>query len=217
LKTDEYKSRPTDVLLVHGMGRSPFSMAPLARRLRREGLRTHFFGYQAARDPFQKIAGQLRNFLDQHTQKKLIVIGHSLGGLLLRVAIAEQAPEARPLQLFQLGSPNHSPQLARFFQKRFLFRILNGDPGQRLCDIDWMNALPGVTIPTVAIAGTAGMRANWWPIGHEPNDGIVTVREASLEKATVIELPVRHTFMMNYKIVAETIIANLNKGFSDPV
>jgi hypothetical protein len=43
------------VLLIHGLGRTPLSLALLRRRLRRQGHTLHSFGYAAWREPFEQI------------------------------------------------------------------------------------------------------------------------------------------------------------------
>ena len=43
------------VLLVHGMGRTPLSMLPLGRKLRRAGHIVNLIGYVAAVEPFARI------------------------------------------------------------------------------------------------------------------------------------------------------------------
>jgi pimeloyl-ACP methyl ester carboxylesterase len=109
-----------------------------------------------------------------------------------------------------LGTPNQSPRLARRFARWWPYRLVNGESGQLLAQASFFAALPGLTVPTTIIAGTGGFRGRWSPFGGDANDGIVAVEEARLPGATFVELPVRHTFMMNDRRVVETIRRVLN-------
>jgi pimeloyl-ACP methyl ester carboxylesterase len=195
------------VVLVHGMGRTPLSMLLLACRLRRAGLKPLSFGYSATFESFAGIAERLARRFDRLGQRPSIGIGHSLGGLLLRAAVARLAPTTLPPRhLFMLGTPNRSPSLARSLRHRRLYRLVHGDSGQMLGDPQRMNALPPLRVPTTEIAGTAGLKGRWTPFGDEANDGIVSVREAELDGATLIQLPLLHSFIMNSKRVAEIVL-----------
>ncbi|MDQ3117948.1 MAG: alpha/beta hydrolase, partial [Verrucomicrobiota bacterium] len=76
------------VLFVHGMGRSPASGWWLLRQLRRAGLRTSSFGYSVSRESFAKVVNRLVARLHSLLEgEELVLIGHSLGGILLREAL----------------------------------------------------------------------------------------------------------------------------------
>ena len=114
----------TKVLLVHGMGRTPLSMWRLARTLRRAGLATEGFGYVAAWQPVSAIVDRLRARLEAMADGDYVVIGHSLGGLLLRAAVATLPRGVpRPQRIIMLATPNHSPRLARRFEHAWWYRI----------------------------------------------------------------------------------------------
>lgn len=197
-----------DVILVHGMGRTPLSFFPLARRLRRHGFRCHFFAYIAAFESFDTIAARLARFNRQFGNDPWIGVGHSLGGLLLRVAMARNADTLpKPRHLLCLGTPNHSPRLARRLRDRWWFRLWNGDCGQMLGDPIRMESLPLSIVPTTIVAGTAGWYGRWSPFGDEANDSVVSVSEATLAGAELIQLPVQHTFMMNSRLLVPLILA----------
>ena len=87
-------------LLVHGLGRSPVSMFPLAGPVRRAGVRPHFFGYSASVESMPRIVARLKRTLT--TRRPDYLIGHSLGGILLRLALAE-LPELPIRHFLMLG------------------------------------------------------------------------------------------------------------------
>jgi len=192
-----------EALLVHGMGRTPLSMLWLACRLRRAGLQPHQFAYTATLESFAGIVTRLAQQIARLRKRAWIGIGHSLGGLLLRAALAQLPAQAvPPRHLIMLGTPNRSPYLAQYLRNWRVFRLVHGDCGQLLGDAQRMNALPPLCVPATSIAGTAGLNGRFSPFGDEANDGIVTVADTKLAGATSIELPARHSFIMNSKQVA---------------
>lgn len=196
------------ILLVHGMARTPLSMWGLARALRRPGIETEYFGYLVATQSFDEIVARLKIRLTEMADDEYIVIGHSLGGVLLRAAVAT-LPEGvrRPRRIIMLATPNHSPRLAQRLHRVWWYRMLNGDPGQWLADEAQFASLPPLEVPCTIIAGTRGINGRWSPFGADANDGLVAVTEAELDGAELIELPLRHPFIMNDQRVREVVLA----------
>ena len=94
-------------LFVHGMGRSPLSGWRLLRQLQRAGLKTSSFGYSVSLEDFAGIRRRLESRLSLLAERgDYVLIGHSLGGVLLRAAVNGLPPGTRrPRHLFLLGSP----------------------------------------------------------------------------------------------------------------
>ena len=196
------------VVLVHGMGRTSLSLARLARRLREDGHSVERLGYVAAVESFEGIRTRVRARLAAAAERAVpyAVVGHSLGGLVLRAAVAGDPPlRPEPGHVIMLGTPNQPPRLARRLERWWPYRLINGECGRLLAQSRFYAALPGVTVPTTIIAGTGGFRGRWSPFGLDPNDGTVAVAETALPGAALVELPVRHTFMMNDRRVVSTI------------
>ncbi len=185
-------------------------MLLLASRLRRSGIQPTLFGYLPAVQKFPAIVQRLTERLSQvATDPGYVVVGHSLGGLLLRAAIAGLHAELpRPRHLFMLATPNQSPRLARRFQHNLAYRLFTGDAGQLLASPDRVTAVPAPEVPYTLVVGTSGRRGRGSPFGEESNDWIVSVSEARLFAGDdIVTLPIGHTFMMNYREVAELIVA----------
>ena len=123
-----------NVLFVHGMGRSPLSSWPLLRELRRNGFNTYSFSYFVSAETFVEIQARLQQQIGELAkQGDYLVIGHSLGGVLLRAALnGIDAKILRPKHLFLLGSPTSSSVLARKISTNFLFKLITQDCGQLL-------------------------------------------------------------------------------------
>ncbi len=210
-----WRRMPLQVLLVHGMARTPLSLVRLARELRCSGYAVHLTGYVAAFEAFDRMVARVHDQLLRLARggEPYVAVGHSLGGLLLRAALAHSAPLPRlPRHLIMLGPPNQSPRLARRLQRLWPYRWINGDAGQRLADPTFMAAVPTPAVPYTIVAGTGGRRGRFSPFGSEPNDGTVAVSETRcLAVDSVIEVPVRHTFMMNDRRVRRVIRDVLNR------
>ena len=196
------------VLLVHGMGRTPLSMVRLGLRLRAAGMEVHYFAYFAPAESVERITVRLARRL-QAMSGPYIVVGHSLGGVLLRMAIDRlPAGTRRPERLVLVGSPHGAPRLARRLSGWPVYRLISGDAGQLLADPSRMAALPRPAVPCTVVAGTRGFPARLSPFGEEPNDGLVAVAEVIPgEGAETLTLARGHTFLMNAREVREHICA----------
>jgi pimeloyl-ACP methyl ester carboxylesterase len=189
------------VLLIHGLGRTPLSLLGLARYLRRAGHQPQICGYVGALESYRAIAARVRRRLQvaAATDEHYAAIGHSLGGLILRSALADWPPGlSLPRCVVMLGTPNRPPRLARRFHHWRLYRWANGESGQLLAQPDFFARLPIPEVPLTVIAGTRGWLRGGSLFDGEPNDGVVAVAETQLSPHTrVFELPASHTFMMN--------------------
>jgi len=194
------------LLLIHGMGRTPLSLALLGRRLSRQGHSVRYFRYAAFQESFDQIVDRLVATIRVTVeQQPYALIGHSLGGILARAALPALASGPQR-QLIMLAPPNQSPLLARRLRKRLLYRLMTRDCGSKLVDQTFYATLPHPTIHTTIIAGTAGPRGTWSPFGDWPNDGVVAVEETRLGPNTeVILVPSVHTLIMNSPKVTRII------------
>jgi pimeloyl-ACP methyl ester carboxylesterase len=195
------------ILLVHGLGRTPLSMWRFGHYLRRAGVEPRLFGYVPAMERFDRIAGRLQREIEQIAEAEYAVVGHSLGGLFLRAAVARLSPGVRrPKHMVMLGTPNQSSRMARRFQRWLIYRMISGDAGQLLASPARVKALPVPSVPLTVIAGTRGPTFRWGVFPGEVNDGLVSVSETRLDgHEEHIELPIWHSFMMNHPRVRQMI------------
>jgi Alpha/beta hydrolase family len=194
------------VLLVHGMGRTPLSLASLARFLRRQGYHVERVGYVAAVESFDGLCGRIRRHLERMAQTgaPYAMVGHSLGGLALRAALSGVEPP--PRHLVMLATPNQPPRLARRLHRLWAYRLVCGESGQLLARPEFFQRLPPLAVPYTIIAGSAGRTGRGSPFGGEANDWVVGVNETKLVSSDQpIVLPVGHTFMMNNRQVQAVI------------
>ena len=195
-----------NVLLVHGLWRTPLSFVMLVRRLRHWGYHTEHFSYAAIAQRYDAIVARLRDRLEGLAARgSYAVIGHSLGGILLRSALHGMSGTP-PRHFVMLGTPNQPPRLARMLGVSVAYRWLMGECGTKLTSSEFYARLPYPLTPYTIVAGTAGPRGRWSPFRGEPNDGIVAVSETQIgPDDPVVVLPVTHTFMMNNAAVHAVI------------
>ena len=202
------------VLFVHGMGRSPLSGSVLLWKLRRAGLTTRTFGYSVSFEDFPRIRDRLVAAISRLAERgDYVLIGHSLGGVLLRAAInALPAGTRSPRHLFLLGSPVSPSRLAQRFAVHLLFRLVTRDCGRLLASTNGMAEIGAVAVPTTCIAGISGFSGVRSYFPGELNDGIVSLSEATADWAAErVHVPVFHTLMPSSPRVAALVVERILK------
>ena len=202
------------ILFVHGMGRTPMSGAPLLFYLRKKGYSTTSFAYFAALESFVPIRDRLCRKIEQiAAQGDYVLIGHSLGGVLLRGALSNLPEHSRmPTHVFLLGSPISVSRMANKLGERFLFRMLTGDCGQLLSSIERMAKIAGLSAPNTSIVGIKGINGKYSPFLDELNDGIVAVSETSADWiGQEIRVAVIHTFLPSSMLVFDALLQVLKE------
>lgn len=197
-----------DIVLIHGMGRTPASMLILKQRLAKLGHKTHLFGYAAWAENLETVSNRLiRKIERQVGSQPYAVIGHSLGSVILRQALTSLAANP-PSHSFLLAPPMRACKAARYFSRFRLYRTLTGEMGSLLADEAFMQSLP-LPPNTVIYAGTAGPRASWLPFGNAANDGILSLDEVVSDSGERVEVAASHTFIMNSRAVVDDIVRRL--------
>jgi triacylglycerol esterase/lipase EstA (alpha/beta hydrolase family) len=107
----------TPVLMVHGLYHNRTAWLIFARRLRRAGFENlHTFGYNSFTRDFDHALSELKKrldaLLDASPDGRIILIGHSLGGLLCRCAAGDPRFRDKVAALVALGSPHGGSELA---------------------------------------------------------------------------------------------------------
>lgn len=205
------------VLYVHGMGRTPLSGWPLMHRLRKSGIKTRSFFYISAFEEFDSIVKRLNDrIVKLAAVGPYVVIGHSLGGVLLRATLnALPQGTALPKHVYLLGSPILSPRLAMKLKSNVLFRVFTGDCGQLLSSPERMATIDALAVPTTGIAGVRGFARSSEYFEGEENDGFVSVNEASATWFTeLVRVQVMHTWLPSSGIVSDIIMHSLVENTS---
>jgi len=187
-----------DLVLVHGMGRTPLSMLRQRRHLRQAGHRPILFGYSPTFETLQGATARLVKLIERRVDTThYALVGHSLGTVIIRSALGQLENRAPAACIF-LAPPIVACKAARFFSRFWPYQWLMGEMGQLLAQDAFMQGLPMPAVPTRIYAGVAGPRASWLPLGMEANDGILSLSEATGRfTAQAVQVPALHTFIMN--------------------
>lgn len=199
-----------NILLIHGLSRTPLSLLGLEWYLQQTGSTTEQFSYIAFAETFDRIVERLRLRLQALAERGAYgIVAHSLGGLLTRAALGLSSIEL-PKHIVMLGTPNQPPRLAFHAWQLPPFRWWTGQCGLNLTSPSFFASLPRIKSPYTIVAGTGGLRGFWSPFGDELNDGIVALSETRLsDRDHLVRLPVMHTFMMNDSSVQKTVVQAL--------
>lgn len=200
-----------NILLIHGLGRTPLSLLNLAWRLQQAGHLTEQFGYAAFHESYDRIVERLQIRLQSlSSQGTYGVVAHSLGGLLVRSALGLSSIAA-PAHIVMLGTPNQPPRLAAHAWRLPPFQWFSGQCGFNLTSLKFYAAIPALQTPYTIVAGTSGPRGSLSPFGMDINDGIVALNETRLSsRDRIVQLQVWHTFMMNDRAVQDTVLQCLS-------
>lgn len=129
----------TPVLLVHGYGHNRSGWAALDRALRCEGFTSvHTWNYNPLRDDVPTLAAHLGERVELLRaitgSDKVHVVGHSLGGVLLRWYVQELGGDATVDTAVTIASPHDGTDLARLVfgpRSRTIRQIAPGSPIMR--------------------------------------------------------------------------------------
>ena len=116
---DHWEEQPSDrplVVLVHGYSASPDSLSGIRSTLVQHGWPCAFFAYPndgPLVESGELLASELSNFGDAFPDREVIIVAHSMGGLVARAAIeySDWSP-GNVRQLIMVCTPNHGTQWA---------------------------------------------------------------------------------------------------------
>ena len=190
------------------MGRTGLSGLPMLRRLKKAGITTSRFDYFVSLRSFEQIRERLQDRIERlASQGDYILVGHSLGGVLIRAALQASSPARSPSRIFLLGSPVQASRLAQHLADNLLFRLLTRDCGQLLGSAGRMSAIDASPVPTTAVIGTKENLLTRKIFRGMPNDGVVAVDEADCpDHEDRIFVDVLHTWLPSSRQVSEIIL-----------
>lgn len=200
------------VVLVHGLWMPGWDLGLLARRLRAAGFLTQVFRYASVRRPPADNARALGDFVASLDARCLHLVGHSLGGLVIRHLFASGAAPRVPGRIVTLGTPHCGSLRARVVWDKPWGRALLGQA--------FDTALSGRLPPWEGarelgtIAGSLSLGASQvFGALPAPDDGVVSVEETRLEHACDhLVLRVSHTGLVLSPEVARQTVHFLRTG-----
>lgn len=189
------------VVLVHGLGRTRLSMAPLAWALEREGYEVLNWGYSSYSHSIPELGRRLAADLEARPggpPERVHFVGHSLGSIVVRWVIAHDAPEGLG-RVVMLAPPNQGSHSADRYAPWL---------GWLLKPLPELRTDPGSTARTIPLPEGAAVAV----IAGE-YDGKVSVGETFLEGASArIVVPSAHTYIMDRADVRHLTVGFLRDG-----
>ncbi|ESQ84795.1 hypothetical protein AEAC466_06985 [Asticcacaulis sp. AC466] len=208
------------VILLHGTGRSPRSLASLEKRLARSGFPTCNLAYPWRERDIAGLASFVADALEAKgltgPTNRLHFVTHSMGGLVVAYLLGKQRDRlaAEIGRVVMLGPPLGGSEVADALCRLPVYRWMYGPAGQDLVTNSRLldNIYPDYSLGI--IAGTVG----WpYPSGlmfiREPNDGRVSVARTRWDgMADHLVLPVTHSFMPASPDVQAQVLHFLKMG-----
>lgn len=199
-----------DVVLVHGLWFGGWSLALLARRLRRAGFHVRCFAYATTRRGLDDHAEALHRFASPGAEGLPHFVAHSMGGLIV-LRMLERHPQVPSGRVVLLGSPLGGSSVARTVSGWGAGRVLLGEAKAAL--ITGVEAWP-YERDIGMIAGTRSMGLGVFAGGRKAaGDGTVLAEESRHEALDDhIEIPTTHTGLLFSAEAARQAVAFLREG-----
>lgn len=194
---ERFRMERETVILVPGLWMPKWGLSYLAHGLGRCGFAVYRFSYASVRSDLRGNAAQLKRFIERLDRPAVHLVGHSLGGLVIR-ALLELYPALPVGRVVTLASPHQDSEVARQLARwRLGRRILGRSVQELLAGVPRRWAPP--PRPIGVIRGNLGLGLGrvvypWLP---QPNDGVLSEPETRLgEAADEITLRVAHSGML---------------------
>ena len=204
------------VLLLHGIFSSKQRFFTLRRALRRAGYDAVAVNYASTRASVASHAADLVTLLDRVEGARTVsFVGHSLGGLVCRLAIARGGAWRGRLEvnrLVTLGTPHQGTEVAEWVRLSMAARAMAGPVLDDVRPRDLASfPLPDCRIGTVA--GGRGDGRGYNPLVAGDDDGLISLESALLDSAED-QLLVRctHALLPRHRPVVEGTVRYLATG-----
>src|SRR5689334_4801420 len=189
------------LVLLHGLGRTKWSLWPVAREAARRGYRVHNLGYPSRRAPIERLAEDIgRRIVDLAGTGSVDVVTHSMGGIVLRAAVAAGViPDAAVRRVVMLAPPNHGRELADRLRDYRVYRLATGPAGQQIGtrDDSVPRRLPPPPFEVGIVAGRRAGNSLFARVLDGESDGKVTVSSAQVDgMRDLVVVDRTHTFIM---------------------
>jgi hypothetical protein len=190
----------------------------LGRRAAARGFEVHNVGYPSRRAAIDVLAERVGVTLSALAGRAgpHHVVTHSMGGIVLRAAVAGGwLPAAALRRVVMLAPPSAGSELADALARSPLFRLTVGPAGPQLRTggEGVPGALPPVSFELGVIAGSRARNPLFARVFDGPNDGKVSVERAAVAgMRDFLALPCGHTFIMDDAAAVRQIFHFLAHG-----
>jgi len=208
---------PGSLVLLHGLGRTRWSLWPVAREAARRGYQVHNLGYPSRRARIEELAENVgKRVLHLAGNGPVHVVTHSMGGIVLRAAVAGGSlPSEAVRRVVMLAPPNHGSELADRLRDFRVYRFATGPAGQQIGtnEDSVPRRLPPPPFEVGIIAGRKSTNPVFASVLGAESDGKVTVESTQLEGMRDRVIVDRaHTFIMWAPDVLAHVFAFLETG-----
>jgi pimeloyl-ACP methyl ester carboxylesterase len=213
------------VILLHGLIRTPHSMAAMTDYLDDAGFTVANTGYPSRDHTIEDLApmalgegiAACRRLTAASPDADFHIVTHSLGGILTRVYLRDH-PLPELGRVVMLGPPNQGSEVVDNLRDVPGFDVMNGPAGAQLgTDPQSVpRTLGPVHFELGVIAGTGSLNPLTSTMLPDADDGKVSVAATRVEgMKDFIMLPVTHTFMMRDSEVLRQTLHFLTEGHFD--
>ncbi|MGV2987864.1 alpha/beta fold hydrolase [Vibrio sp. E150_011] len=230
-KSELSNHQSQQVVIVHGLGRSAWSMQSMSKLVSEQGYQVCVVDYPTIRQPItttlQESSTAISDCITQfehadfvHTnQSKTHFVGHSLGGLMIRSYLANHPDFVASKEMGEvvfLGTPNHGSDVADFFENNGILSLLGGTATSLTTDSDsFPNTLPTPNYDFGVIAGTRSYPV-FSGMFNNTNDGLVSVESTKLEgMKDFAEVNIKHDKLRRDPYVTRLILSFIATGTFD--
>lgn len=210
--------RVSSVVLLHGLGRTRWSLWPVAREAARRGYHVHNLGYPSRRASIEQLAESIGHRIRAIASEEgpVDVVTHSMGGIVLRAAVAGGAlPADAVRRVVMLAPPNHGSELVDRLRDFRVYRFATGPAGQQIgtSDDSVPRRLPPPPFEVGIVAGRRSGNLIFARVLGGENDGKVTVEATRLDgMRDLVVVDRTHTFIMWAPDVLTQTFAFLETG-----
>jgi triacylglycerol lipase len=206
------------VILLHGMGRTAFSMQPMEKYLQEHGYLTINRSYPSTSRTIEEIANNIIPEYIEECKKeanKIHFVTHSLGGIIIRYYLQSNSlPEGSRVVL--LCPPNKGSEIADRLRDSAWYKWLTGPAGQQITtDSNSVpNKLKSIACDVGVITGKRTLEPWFSRLIPGEDDGKVSVENARLaEMKDFLVVDHSHTFIMNSDDVKKQVVNFLRHGY----
>jgi pimeloyl-ACP methyl ester carboxylesterase len=206
------------VIVLHGLGRTAYSMSLIEEALVSEGYLVWNEGYPSTTGDIEELSATAitdgLDFCDEKKTGTVHFVTHSLGGILVRQYLQHHTI-GKLGRVVMLSPPNHGTEVADLLKDYTIYQFVLGPAAQQLgTDKDSLTKqLRPVKGEIGIITGVSSSDPWFSPVIPGDDDGKVSVESAKLdEMSDFITVPSGHTFIMRDEIVIEQILHFLREG-----